>query len=73
LDDTDNIKSLTQNSFPFFKEKETVLAILWKILRDEIQQKFNVKRSRDTIIASVLFEYCLIIDDISSITPTTKK
>jgi hypothetical protein len=33
----------------------------------------NVIHLCDTIIASVpAFEYCLIIDDISSITPTTK-
>jgi hypothetical protein len=37
-------------------------------------QRENVIHLCDTIIASVpAFEYCLIIDDISSITPTTKK
>jgi hypothetical protein len=52
--------------------------MLWKdFTTDEINKKIqreNVIHLCDTIIASVpAFEYCLIIDDISSITPTTKK
>jgi orotate phosphoribosyltransferase-like protein len=58
--------------------KKNRLAMLWKILQPmkstkKIQRE-NVIHLCDTIIASVpAFEYCLIIDDISSITPTTKK
>ena len=79
LDDTDNIKKpLAQILLYLFKEKETVLAMLWKdFSNDEINKKIqreNVIHLCDTIIASVpAFEYCLVIDDISSITPTTKK
>jgi hypothetical protein len=77
LDDTDNIKKIisANSTLP---RKETVLAMLWKdFTTDEINKKIqreNVIHLCDTIIASVpAFEYCLIIDDISSITPTTKK
>lgn len=79
LDDTDNIKkSLAQILLYLFKEQETVLAMLWKdFTTDEINKKIqreNVIHLCDTIIASVpAFEYCLVIDDISGITPTTKK
>nr|QJS06638.1 recombinase XerC [Flavobacterium sp.] len=79
LDDTDNIKkSLAQILLYLFKEKETVLAILWKdFTTEEINKKIqreNVIHLCDTIIASVpAYEYCLIIDDISAITPTSKK
>lgn len=79
LDDTDNIKkSLAQILLYLFKEKETVLALLWKdFTTEEINKKIqreNVLHLCDTIIASIKpFEYCLIIDDISGITPTSKK
>ncbi|NRT13587.1 site-specific integrase [Flavobacterium sp. 14A] len=79
LDDTENIKkSLVQILLYLFKEKETVLAMLWKdFSTDEVSKKIqreNVINLCDTIIASVKpFDYCLIIDDITSITPTTKK
>jgi hypothetical protein len=55
-----------------YQKKETVLAMLWKILqpmKNKKIQRENVIHLCDTIIASVpAFEYCLIIDDISSIT-----
>lgn len=79
LDDTDNIKkSLAQILLYLFQEKETVLAILWKDFSlEEINKKIqreNVIHLCDTIIASVpAFEYCLLIDDISRITPQSKK
>ena len=79
LDDTESIKkSLAQILLYLFKEKETVLAVLWKDFTiDEINKKIqreNVLHLCDTIIASIpAFEYCLIIDDISAITPTSKK
>ena len=79
LDDTDNIKkSLAQILLFLYKDKETVLAVLWKdFTTDEINKKIqreNVIHLCDTIIASVpAFEYCLIIDEISAITPTSKK
>jgi hypothetical protein len=42
LDDTDNIKkSLAQ--ILLFKEKETVLAMLWRILQPMKSKKINVK------------------------------
>jgi hypothetical protein len=75
LDDTDYQKIMAQ--FYFIFSRKNRLAILWKILQPmkstkKIQRE-NVIHLCDTIIASVPFEYCLIIDDISSITPTTKK
>lgn len=79
LDDSDNIKkSLSQILLYLFQEKETVLAVLWKdFTLEEINKKIqreNVIHLCDTITASVpAFEYCLIIDDITSITPTSKK
>jgi integrase/recombinase XerD len=79
LDDTESIKkSLAQILLYLFQEKETVLALLWKdFTLDEINKKIqreNVIHLCDTIIASVpAFEYCLIIDDISAITPASKK
>ena len=79
LDDTDNIKkSLAQILLYLFKEKETVLAMLWKdFTTDEINKKIqreNVIHLCDTIVSAIKpFEYCLIIDDITGITPTAKK
>lgn len=79
LDDTENIKkSLAQILLFLFKEKETVLAMLWKdFTTDEINKKIqreNTINLCDTIISAVKpLEYCLIIDDITSITPTAKK
>jgi Phage integrase family len=79
LDDADNVKkSLAGILLYLFKEKETVLEMLWKdFTTDEINKKIqreNTTHLCDTIIATVKpFEYCLVIDDISSITPTAKK
>jgi hypothetical protein len=79
LDDTDNIKkSLAQILLFLFKEKETVLAVLWKdFTTEEVNKKIqreNVIHLCDTISASVKpYEYCIIIDDITNITPTAKK
>jgi len=79
LDDTENIKkSLAQILLFLFKEKETVLAMLWKdFTTDEINKKIqreNMIHLCDTIVSAVKpFEYCLIIDDITSITPSAKK
>jgi hypothetical protein len=74
LDDTDNIKkSLAQILLYLFKRNRFGDA-LEDFTTDEINkiQRENVIHLCDTIIASVpAFEYCLIIDDISSI--TTKK
>jgi hypothetical protein len=79
LDDTDNIKkSMAQILLYLFKEKETVLEMLWKdFTTDEINKKIqreNTIHLCDTIISAVKpFEYCLVIDDITSITPSAKK
>lgn len=79
LDDTDNIKkSLAQILLYFHKEKETVFDILWKDFTvDEINKKIqreNTIHLCDTIVSGIKpFEYCLIIDDITNITPTAKK
>lgn len=79
LDDTDNFKkSLAQILLYLFKEKEAVLAMLWKdFTSDEINKKIqreNTIHLCDTIISAVKpFEYCLIIDDITNITPSSKK
>jgi hypothetical protein len=44
LDDTDNIKkSLAQILLYLFKEKETVLAMLWKDFTTDEIKKSNVK------------------------------
>ena len=61
-----------------FKEKEAVLAMLWKdFTTNEINKKIqreNTIHLCDTIISAVKpFEYCLIIDDITNITPSSKK
>jgi hypothetical protein len=76
LDDTDNINHCA-NSALSFQRKETVWrcsGILQPMKSTKKIQRENVIHLCDTIIASVpAFEYCLIIDDISSITPTTKK
>jgi hypothetical protein len=75
LDDTDNIKkSLAQILLYLFKEKKPFWR--WKdFTTDEINkiQRENVIHLCDIIASVPAFEYCLIIDDISSITPTTKK
>lgn len=79
LDDTENIKkSLAQILLFLFKEKETVLAMLWKdFTSEEINKKIqreNTMHLCDTIISAIKpFEYCLIIDDITNITPGAKK
>jgi len=79
LDDTENIKkSLAQILLFLFKEKETVLAMLWKdFTTEEINKKIqreNTMHLCDTIISAIKpFEYCLIIDDITNITPSAKK
>lgn len=79
LDDTENIKkSLIQILLYLYKEKEAVLKMLWK---DATLEEINKKVQRentihlcDTIISAVKpLEYCLIIDDITTITPTAKK
>jgi Phage integrase family len=79
MDDSENIKkTLAQILLFLYKEKETVLSILWQGFTDEEVnkkiQRENTIQLCDTIIASVKpFEYCLIIDDITGITPTAKK
>jgi hypothetical protein len=78
LDDTDNIKkSLAQILLYLFRKKNRSGDALEGFHHRRNQQKNqreNVIHLCDTIIASVpAFEYCLIIDDISSITPDQKK
>lgn len=79
LDDCENIKkTLAQILLHLYKEKETVLAVLWQgFTDDEVNKKIqreNTLHLCDTIIASVKpMEYCLIIDDITNVTPTAKK
>lgn len=79
LDDTENIKkSLAQILLYLYKEKETVLEVLWKdFTLEEINKKIqrdNTIALCDTIAAAVKpQEYCLIIDDITNITPGAKK
>ncbi len=79
LDDTDNIKKSLANILLYiFKDKETVLAILWKdFTTEEINkriQRENAMNLCDTIIANLKpKEYILIIDDITSITPSAKR
>ncbi|CAA9203367.1 tyrosine-type recombinase/integrase [Flavobacterium collinsii] len=79
LDDTENIKkSLAQILLFLFKEKETVLAMLWKdFTTEEINKKIQRENTMHlcyTIISAIKpFEYCLIIDDITNITPGAKK
>jgi hypothetical protein len=79
LDDTDNIKKSLANILLYiFKDKETVLAVLWKdFTTEEINkriQRENAMNLCDTIIANLKpKEYILIIDDVSNITPSAKK
>jgi transcriptional antiterminator len=55
LDDTDIKKSLAQILLFLFKEKETVLAMLWILqpMKSKKIQRENVIHLCDTIIASV--------------------
>lgn len=79
LDETDNIKkSLASILLMIYADKETVLSVLWKDFdKEEIDKKIqreNIVSLCDTIKASLKpLDYVLIIDDISSITPTAKK
>ena len=79
LDDTENIKkSLIQILLYLLKEKETVLSVIWQDFTiDEIHKKIqreNTISLCDTISSSVKkHEYILVIDDITSITPSAKK
>jgi hypothetical protein len=79
LDDCENFKkSLAQILLYLYKEKEAVLEILWKDFTiDEINKKIqrdNTISLCDTIILAVKpQEYCLLIDDITNITPSAKK
>jgi hypothetical protein len=77
LDDTDNIKKIiSANSTLPFQGKETVLAMLWK---DFTTDEINKKIQRENVIHLVILLHrfrrsnIVFIDDISSITPTTKK
>jgi hypothetical protein len=79
LDDTEAIKkSLVQILLYLHKDRKLINSILWKdFSTDEITKKIqreNIIHLCDTIIASVKpKEYVLLIDDISSITNTSKK
>lgn len=79
LDDTDSIKqSLVQILLYLFKDKETVNSVLWKdFTTEEIKKKIqrqNIAHLCASITASVEpKEYILIIDDITRVTPSSKK
>lgn len=79
LDDTESIKkTLAQILLYLYKDKETVLNVIWKSytipeIKKRVQRE-NTIQLCDTIIATVKpKEYILIIDDISRITPNGKK